>query len=142
MAAPIFVEMLGSDPTSGTMDPTTYSVRVQFNGPHGIAYPQNQPSVDSFDDTNRIQVIQQNLKQAKEDQLKTAVTIKSELDSKIHDMHSQYVKGGAGKKEGGIIHSVQILTGGSQGGAGERRLLSQSESNLRRLGEGSGSINI
>lgn len=40
MAAPttapsIFVEMLGSDPTSGTMDPTTYSVRVQFNGPHG-----------------------------------------------------------------------------------------------------------
>ena len=29
-----------------------------------------------------------------------------------------------------------------QGGAGERRLLSQSESNLRRLGEGSGSINI
>ena len=83
-------------------------------------------------------------KETLEDQLKPAVTIKSELDSKIHDMHSQYVKGGAGKKEGGIIHSVQILTGGSQGqgGAGERRLLSQSESNLRRLGEGSGSINI
>lgn len=57
-------------------------------------------------------------KETLEDQLKTAVTIKSELDSKIHDMHSQYVKGGAGKKEGGIIHSVQILTGGEPGPGG------------------------
>lgn len=84
-------------------------------------------------------------KEVLEDQLKMAVNIKSELDSKIHDMHSQYVKGGAGKKESGIIHSVQILTGGSHGSGDrgtERRLLTQSETNLRRLGEGSGSINI
>ena len=88
-------------------------------------------------------------KEVLEDQLKTAVNIKSELDSKIHDMHSQYVKGGGSKKEGGIIHSVQILTGGQQQVAQgpterlvDRRLLSQSETNLRRLGEGHGSINI
>ena len=84
-------------------------------------------------------------KEVLEDQLKTAVNIKSELDSKIHDMHSQYVKGGGGKKESGIIHSVQILTGGGQQGGDrllDRRLLSQSETNLRRVGDGNGSINI
>jgi len=104
-------------------------------------------------------------KELLEDQLRTAVNIKSELDSKIHDMHSQYVKGGnanSAKKDpngpngpGGIIHSVQILTGGAHTNnslhssdysyprtRGDDRKLSQSETNLRRIGDGSGSINI
>merc|ERR1719474_1907100 len=80
-------------------------------------------------------------------------------------MHSQYVKGGnanSAKKDpngpngpGGIIHSVQILTGGAHTNnslhssdysyprtRGDDRKLSQSETNLRRIGDGSGSINI
>ena len=105
-------------------------------------------------------------KELLEDQLRTAVNIKSELDNKIHDMHSQYVKGGnasSAKKDpngstgpGGIIHSVQILTGGAhtnnslhssdysypRTSGDARKVLSQSETNLRRIGDGSGSINI
>eukprot|EP00090_Calanus_glacialis_P000862 TRINITY_DN10610_c0_g1_i2.p1 TRINITY_DN10610_c0_g1~~TRINITY_DN10610_c0_g1_i2.p1 ORF type:complete len:989 (-),score=168.99 TRINITY_DN10610_c0_g1_i2:2508-5474(-) len=102
-------------------------------------------------------------KELLEDQLRTAVNIKSELDNKIHDMHSQYVKGGnagSAKKDpngpGGIIHSVQILTGGAHTNnslhssdysyprtrGDDRKVLSQSETNLRRIGDGSGSINI
>ena len=105
-------------------------------------------------------------KELLEDQLRTAVSIKSELDNKIHDMHSQYVKGGnagSAKKDpngstgpGGIIHSVQILTGGAhtnnslhssdysypRNSGDARKPLSQSETNLRRIGDGSGSINI
>merc|ERR1719336_1130676 len=105
-------------------------------------------------------------KELLEDQLRTAVNIKSELDSKIHDMHSQYVKGGnsstamgggAGsvKKEpngpgGGIIHTVKIQTGEVNSlhssdysyprtKGEERKALSQSESNLtQRLGDSSG----
>eukprot|EP00092_Neocalanus_flemingeri_P106006 GFUD01135959.1.p1 GENE.GFUD01135959.1~~GFUD01135959.1.p1 ORF type:complete len:966 (-),score=163.01 GFUD01135959.1:94-2991(-) len=102
-------------------------------------------------------------KELLEDQLRTAVNIKSELDNKIHDMHSQYVKGGtagSAKKDpnvstgpGGIIHSVQILTGGAHTNNSLHSsdysiprtrgdVLSQSETNLRRIGDGSGSINI
>ena len=30
---------------------------LEFFGPHGIAYPQHQPGIDSFDDSMRIQVL-------------------------------------------------------------------------------------
>jgi len=67
-----WVTLKAKDPTTKIIKEVgEVHIRLEFNGPHGIAYPQNQPSVDSFDDTNRIQVIQQNLKQAKEDTLAT-----------------------------------------------------------------------
>ena len=87
-------------------------------------------------------------KELLEEQLRAAVSEKSELDSRIHDMHSQYVRGGK-KEQGGIIHSVQIVTGGGYPahslGSGEYALSpARSETNLRKVsGPGdSGSVNI
>ena len=85
-------------------------------------------------------------KELLEDQLRAAMNIKSELDNKIHDMHSQYVKSSK-KDQSGIIHSVQIVTGGAVGAAHSNQSLhsgqyilspSRSETNLRD----SGSVNI
>ena len=87
-------------------------------------------------------------KELLEEQLRAAVSEKSELDSRIHDMHSQYVRGGK-KEQGGIIHSVQIVTGGGYPahslGSGEYALSpARSETNLRKVsGPGDpGSVNI
>ena len=87
-------------------------------------------------------------KELLEEQLRAAVSEKSELDTRIHDMHSQYVRGGK-KEQGGIIHSVQIVTGGGYPahslGSGEYALSpARSETNLRKVsGPGdSGSVNI
>ena len=85
-------------------------------------------------------------KELLEEQLKAAVSIKSELDSKIHDMHSQYVRSSKKEGAGGIIHSVQILTGGGftnqSLGSGDYVLSpSRSETNLRKVGD-NGSVNI
>ena len=83
-------------------------------------------------------------KELLEEQLKAAVNIKSELDSKIHDMHSQYVKSSK-KDQSGIIHSVQILTGGANAQSSlqsEDLVLSRSETNLRKVAGDNGSVNI
>ena len=83
-------------------------------------------------------------KELLEEQLKAAVNIKSELDSRIHDMHSQYVRSSK-KDQAGIIHSVQILTGGGQGSlqSGDYVLSpSRSETNLRKVAGDNGSVNI
>ena len=85
-------------------------------------------------------------KELLEEQLKAAVSIKSELDSKIHDMHSQYVRSSKKEGAGGIIHSVQILTGGGFTNqslqSGDYVLSpSRSETNLRKVGD-NGSVNI
>ena len=84
-------------------------------------------------------------KELLEEQLRAAISVKSELDSKIHDMHSQYVKSSK-KDQSGIIHSVQILTGGAHAGgslqSGEFVLSpSRSETSLRKVGD-TGSVNI
>ena len=82
-------------------------------------------------------------KELLEEQLRAAMDVKSELDNRIHDMHSQYVKSSK-KDQSGIIHSVQILTGGSQSSlqSGDYILSpAKSETNLRKIGD-TGSVNI
>ena len=87
-------------------------------------------------------------KELLEEQLRAAINVKSELDSKIHDMHSQYVKSSK-KDQSGIIHSVQIVTGGRHTGGGSLQggdfvlSPSRSESQLPRVtGDTQGSVNI
>ena len=82
--------------------------------------------------------------------------LEEQLRAAKHE-HSQYVKGaggggGGGKDQSGIIHSVQIMTGGAYTGNSLQstegsltRVLSpfsQSETNLKKIGDNSGSINI
>ena len=87
-------------------------------------------------------------KELLEEQLRAAINVKSELDSKIHDMHSQYVKSSK-KDQSGIIHSVQIVTGGRHTGGGSLQggdfvlSPSRSETQLPRVtGDTQGSVNI
>ena len=87
-------------------------------------------------------------KELLEEQLRAAINVKSELDSKIHDMHSQYVKSSK-KDQSGIIHSVQIVTGGRHTGGGSLQggdfvlSPSRSETHLPRVGDTQGgSVNI
>ena len=86
--------------------------------------------------------------------------LEEQLRAAKHE-HSQYVKGAGGSKDqSGIIHSVQIVTGGAGGAGGAPAYslqsteasqasltrvlspLSQSETNLKKIGDNSGSINI
>ena len=82
--------------------------------------------------------------------------LEEQLRAAKHE-HSQYVKGagaGAGgvKDQSGIIHSVQIMTGGAYTGSSLQSTegsltrvlspLSQSETNLKKIGDHPGSINI
>ena len=90
--------------------------------------------------------------------------LEEQLRAAKHE-HSQYVKGAGGgggggggsKDQSGIIHSVQIVTGGAppytgtslQSTEGSQASLtrvlsplSQSETNLKKIGDNSGSINI
>ena len=81
-------------------------------------------------------------KELLEEQLRAAINVKSELDSKIHDMHSQYVKSSK-KDQSGIIHSVQIVTGGRHTAGGSLQggdfVLSPSRSETQLT---QGSVNI